>query len=89
MIRSATASRRSVANSSFVRRAYASNNVDVAEVRAVRRVGIVGVPFDKGQKINSTIHEGPKSIRDGGLVAHIREFNGSFLMNINMDIHRR
>lgn len=43
----------------------------------VLRVGIIGVPFDRGQKVNTDFHEGPKAIRDGGLVAKIREFNGN------------
>lgn len=43
------------------------------------KVGIVGVPFDKGQRINSSNSKnfGPKAIRDGGLISEIRLFNGT------------
>lgn len=43
---------------------------------SVKQVGIVGVPFDKGQRICSIDHLGPKAIRDGGLVKEIKLFNG-------------
>lgn len=56
-----------------VRRAFVSRGADG---EAVRKVGIIGVPFDKGQTVNSVFHEGPKAIRDGGLIAKIVEFNG-------------
>lgn len=46
-----------------------SNGVD-------SRIGIIGVPFDRGQKINTDIHEGPKAIREGGLVCELTSFNG-------------
>lgn len=40
------------------------------------RVGIIGVPFDRGQKINTEFHGGPEAIRDGGLVKQLTTFNG-------------
>lgn len=54
-----------------------SSSSSSASAEKVTRIGIVGVPFDKGQKVNSVVHEGPKAIRDGGLIEHIQEFNGN------------
>lgn len=48
---------------------------------SLTNVGIVGVPFDKGQRINSCTHMGPKAIRDGGLVEEIKLFNGMINSN--------
>lgn len=42
--------------------------------QAISRVGIVGVPFNKGQRLNG-VALGPKFIRNGGLVENIKEFN--------------
>lgn len=48
-------------------------------VSFTNKVGIIGVPFDKGQRINSSNSKnlGPKAIRDGGLVCEIQLFNGN------------
>lgn len=43
----------------------------------VKQVGIVGVPFDKGQRICSSDHLGPRAIRNGGLVEEMKLFNGN------------
>lgn len=45
------------------------------------KVGVIGVPFDRGQKINTKFHEGPKAIRDGGLVTELTSFNGKLQTN--------
>lgn len=50
----------------------------------VKRVGIIGVPFDRGQQINTEFHEGPKAIRDGGLIDELTEFNGKCEINTNI-----
>lgn len=42
--------------------------------RPVTRVGIVGVPFSKGQRL-SGVASGPHVIRKGGLIEEINEFN--------------
>lgn len=39
-------------------------------------IGIVGVPSDRGQKINTEFHRGPQAIRDGGLIEELTAFNG-------------
>lgn len=48
-------------------------------VSFANKVGIIGVPFDKGQRINSSNSKnlGPKAIRDGGLISEIKLFNGN------------
>lgn len=38
------------------------------------KVGIIGVPFSKGQKRSGVAH-GPKFIRDAGLLSEIKDFN--------------
>lgn len=38
------------------------------------KIGIIGVPFGKGQRRNG-VHLGPKAIRDAGLVQEIINFN--------------
>lgn len=40
-------------------------------------VGLLGVPFDKGQG-KSGVALGPDAIRNGGLVKELLEFNGSY-----------
>lgn len=42
--------------------------------RSMERVGIVGVPFNKGQPLDG-VALGPQAIRDGGLVEDLKEFN--------------
>lgn len=42
--------------------------------RSVARVGIIGVPFNKGQQ-RSGVSLGPQAIRNAGLVEEIKEFN--------------
>lgn len=43
---------------------------------SVSNIGVIGVPFDRGQKINSEFHGGPKAIREGGLLKELATFNG-------------
>lgn len=38
------------------------------------KIGIIGVPFSKGQRRNG-VHLGPKAIREAGLIQQIQEFN--------------
>lgn len=46
------------------------------------KIGIIGVPFDRGQKINTEFHGGPKAIRDGGLLKELTTFNGMMFIYI-------
>lgn len=41
---------------------------------SLTKVGIIGVPFNKGQKLNGVAY-GPNAIRNGGLIENIKEFN--------------
>lgn len=42
---------------------------------AKTRIGILGMPLNKGQR-KSGVSLGPKAIREGGLESDIKEFNG-------------
>lgn len=67
----------------MLRKTFSSCIVPVARafhsaklIRDHNRFGIIGVPFAKGQR-KSGVDLGPKYIRAGGLISHLKEIAGS------------